>query len=178
MPAILDGLRERGVNFSAEIYCNCAPTQDAQANEAFANQLRQMPNITHVGMVGQGALAQRMKAASVLVMPNPWPETSCITMIEAMAVGLHVVSSNRGALPETAAGYAHLISVEDAGHPTRFDMPMPIFAFVDAVEEALKKSIVNSDDTKDQIKNQMDYFKSNYQWQQRVQPWVEYLRTF
>ena len=62
IPAILNGLRQRGANFTAEIYCNCTPTQDAQANAAFADQLRHITGVTHVGMVGQGALAASIRS--------------------------------------------------------------------------------------------------------------------
>ena len=177
IPVILESLRQKRSDFSVEIFCRVAPTHDEKANEIFAEQLRGLPNVTHVGAVGQGELARRMRRASVLVAPNPWPETSCITMIEAMAAGLCVISSNRAALPETAADHAALIPVADADHPILFNMPMPVEFFARAIDEALSEIATHSNEFENKLKRQITYFTDRYQWGQRVKAWVDFLQA-
>jgi len=56
------------------------------------------------GRIGQKQLADEMMQARVLSYPTAFLETSCITAMEAKAAGLPIVTSDLGALHETAAG--------------------------------------------------------------------------
>lgn len=159
------------VDFSVELFCNLDPSRNPEQDAAYITWLRGLPNISHVGMVGQTELAARMKRASVLLAPNPWPETSCIALIEALASGLCAVATARAALPETAAGFARLIPIEAADDQARFDMPVDYEAFADAVVAAL----VARDEAA--LRAQVDYFRAHYQWAQCVAPWVAFIET-
>ena len=55
------------------------------------------------GRVGQKELTDEMTQARVLAYPTAFLETSCITAMEAKAAGLPIVTSDLGALHETAA---------------------------------------------------------------------------
>jgi glycosyltransferase involved in cell wall biosynthesis len=177
IPSLLDRLRLLRRDFTMEIYCSVTPTRDPDANKAYIDWMRGLDNVTHVGMVGQTVLAERMKRASVFVAPNPWPETSCITLIEAMAAGLVAVTSARAALPETAEGFAMQFPVEDADHPLRFDMPMPLDAFAKAIFEALAARQEHPEEVERRLRAQIAHFTAHYQWTLRVKPWLEFIRT-
>lgn len=65
-------------------------------------QTRQFPkNITNLGHLTKERLYEEMSKASVLAYPTNFPEISCISIMEAQACGLPVVSTNDFALPET-----------------------------------------------------------------------------
>lgn len=178
LPAILDHLRTRRRDFTMEICCDCAPTRDADANAEYINRVRNLPNVTHVGMVGQSELAARMKHAALLVSPNPWPETSCIALIEALSAGLCAITTNRAVLPETAEGFAQHIAINDPDHPTRFDMPIPYEAFADAIDKTMTSWLTNPEETERALRAQVNHFLGRYQWPQRVEPWIEFIRSF
>lgn len=175
---MLEVLRTKQSAFTLELYCNTNPSGHATQDEKYITWLRSLPHVTHVGMVGQKELVQRMKHASILVAPNPWPETSCIAMIEAMAAGLSVVTTNRAVLPETAAGFARHIAVDNADDPVRFDMHVPPQAFAESVSEAMDEYRLNPAATEQKLRTQIDYCLANYQWQQRVKPWIYFLKSF
>jgi glycosyltransferase involved in cell wall biosynthesis len=176
IPPLLDRLRAKRTEFTVEMYCNLDPSRDADKDAAYIGWIRSLPNMAHVGMVGQQELARRMKKASVMLAPNPWPETSCIALIEGLASGLAVVTTNRAALPETAAGFARLIMVDGADEPERFDMPVDYDAFADSVLAAFHDRERSPVETEDRLRQQVDHFHTHYQWSQRVAPWVEFVK--
>lgn len=176
LPAILRGLYQQRTDWLVEIYSACTPTGDATQDQLFQDHIRSIPNLCHLGTVGQRTLAERMKRASILLSPNPWPETSCITLMEALAAGMQVITTNRAALPETAAGLAQHIALPDADHPTRFDYEMPIEAFIDALDAALTHCQTNSRDREESIRQQRLTTLKAYQWQSRVAEWETLLK--
>jgi glycosyltransferase involved in cell wall biosynthesis len=178
LPPLLEHLRERRRDFSMEIYCDCTPSRDPKANADYIAWIRSLANVTHVGMVGQDELAQRMKRAALLVSPNPWPETSCIALIEALTAGLSAITTNRAVLPETGEGFPRHIEIEDADDPARFDMPMPYDKFAAAIDAAMTRWLEQPEETGRALRTQIDHFLGRYQWPQRVQPWLEFIDSF
>lgn len=176
IPPLIEKIRAARTDFSVEMFCNQNPSRNAQQDATYIDWLHEQPNIAHVGMVGQSELAQRMRAASVFLAPNPWPETSCIAMIEALASGMHVVTTSRAALPETASGFARHVPIEAPDDPIRFDAPIDYDAFAYEVLRALSPCEEGSPAIETQLRRQIDFFHANYQWAQRVAPWLDFIQ--
>jgi glycosyltransferase involved in cell wall biosynthesis len=96
-----------------EVYRRSAQDKAIDLREsAFAplfEQLRQLPGCEVVGGLRQEILAEKMLSSSILAYPNTFPETFCITALEAQAAGCVPVTSALGALPETVGDAGILI---------------------------------------------------------------------
>lgn len=73
-------------------------------------RIEELPNCHNLGFLSKRDLYGAMKSADLLVYPTPndlapeFREVSCIAVMEAAHCGLPVVTSNKGALPETLKG--------------------------------------------------------------------------
>lgn len=70
--------------------------------------------ITHLGFVDDDRLPEAYRAADVLLFPS-LDEGFGLPVLEAMAAGVPVVASNRGALPEVVGDAGILVDPEDPG---------------------------------------------------------------
>ena len=77
---------------------------DTPEFEALYQRARAEPGIEYHGAQGQATIRPVIQTCRALAYPCAFPETSCITAMEAMAAGCAVVGTALGALPETAAG--------------------------------------------------------------------------
>lgn len=77
--------------------------------EAISRLLRAVPRCFLHGNVVQSQLAREYLRSSVFAYPNTFEETSCIVAMEAQAAGCVIVTSKKGALPETVGDAGVLI---------------------------------------------------------------------
>ena len=72
--------------------------------------LRSLPRVTMHGRVGPARLAQEFLASGVMAACHWFSETSCISMMEAQAAGLYIVTTPIAAMNETVADRGTLVS--------------------------------------------------------------------
>jgi len=78
---------------------------------ALADQVR--ARVTFLPFTGRAELSGLLRSADVFVAPSRWPEPSGLTLGEAMATGLPIVTTNTGGIPEVV-GDAALLTAPDA----------------------------------------------------------------
>lgn len=105
---VLQHLKDQGLSVSLwRTGENFTPSQ-----RDFIHQHQLGPNIVHFGKPAQEMLVKLYNAADILLAPSLY-EGFGLTIIEAMACGLPVITSNVSALPEVAGKAAVLVNPRD-----------------------------------------------------------------
>lgn len=140
------------------------------ADEAEFGQLyrrcREVGGVELIGSVPQPVLARELRAATALTYPNTFPETSCIAVMEAMASGCAVVTSDRAALPETTAGFATLLSLGQGW-----------MAYAQRFCDAVARVLVPDDPAalEAHLQRQVAFSNREYTWAGRAAEWEAWL---
>jgi glycosyltransferase involved in cell wall biosynthesis len=143
----------------------------APENDEYAplyERCRATEGVAYIGSIPQPALAQELKKATCLAYPNTFAETSCISVMEALAAGCIVITSRRGALPETTAGFGHLLipSPDKMEHATQF---------ADLAVRVLMQSRSFPVEHAQRLEKQVQYVNQAGTWAVRAREWHEWL---
>jgi glycosyltransferase involved in cell wall biosynthesis len=126
--------------------------------------------VEYIGSLPQPELAGQLRAASVLAYPNTFAETSCIAVLEAMASGCRVVTSDLGALPETCAGFAPLI-------PLNGDRAIYLNHFVEETVRVLQElAAPDTAGLESFLRRQLEHIDQTATWPMRAQEWIARLQ--
>jgi glycosyltransferase involved in cell wall biosynthesis len=142
------------------------PAAEDQARfGALYQRCRDLDGVDYLGPRPQPELAAALTGAAVLAYPNSYPETSCISVLEALAAGCQVVTSARGALPETTAGFARLVPVDGERD-----------AYLDRfVEEAVQALTATGPDAEGHLRRQVAHVHQQHTWSGLADEWVGWL---
>jgi glycosyltransferase involved in cell wall biosynthesis len=154
---------------SMQVY-QMAADKDAAQYGVLYERCRSTTGAEYVGSVPQPQLVKELRRTTLLTYPNHFAETSCISVMEAMAAGCHVVTSELGALPETAAGHATLLPVgkdwQDYGQ-----------RFVHETVKVLDQYQTAPDIVESRLRRQVDVINATCTWRHRALQWEYWLKT-
>ncbi|HTU25323.1 MAG TPA: glycosyltransferase family 4 protein [Pirellulales bacterium] len=125
--------------------------------------------VEYVGSLPQGELAEAMRGVALLAYPNTFAETSCIAVMEALAAGCRVVTSDWGALAETTAGFARLVPTGDVATYRR--------QFTRAVVGVLREQASDPAAAQQHLDRQLAHVEHECTWPRRAAQWIEWLAT-
>ena len=151
--------------------------RDPQHTEAWRNLAlllnhqgrRETEGVEYIGSLAQPELARQLRSVSVLAYPCSFAETSCIAVLEAMASGCAIVTSDLAALPETTGGFAWLV-------PFDGDRPAYRDRFVEATVDVLKRLAGSvSADIRSRLRQQVAQVDAQCTWTVQANHWVRWL---
>jgi glycosyltransferase involved in cell wall biosynthesis len=154
--------------FSSMLMHGQSVEKDREKYGPLYDRCRQMESVEYIGSLPQPELAERMRRVTMLGYPNIYKETGCIAVMEAMAAGCHIVTSDLGALSETTAGFARLISMAQSRSSYSEQ-------YVDAATDILTRQIVNPAATEAHLRKQIEYISSSCTWPTRATEWIKWL---
>lgn len=142
--------------------------RDEPYRELF-DKLDQHPRINNRGTVDNSEIREYLEVyGDIFAYPSIWPETSCLSLIEAMSAGLMCIHSNYAALPDTAAGFTHMYQFEEDEnrHATK------LYHILDAAV-----SHVKSEDTMTHRRLASLYANMRFNWSNKAQHWTALLQS-
>jgi glycosyltransferase involved in cell wall biosynthesis len=121
-----------------------------------------------VGSLPQPELAKRLRGAHILAYPNAFPETSCIAVMEALACGMRVVTSDLGALPETCEGFARLVPID-----IEIDDEATLIDVKNGAQYAsdFQRALMQSTYTTAGLYDQVQHMNTHHTWSVRAREW-------
>jgi glycosyltransferase involved in cell wall biosynthesis len=121
------------------------------------------PRVNFYGKTPRKTLYKFFADAHIHAYPSTYPETSCLTQMEALSAGCYAVYTNLGALPETSFGHGTMIPIEELT-PERY------------AEELTKAIKTIKQDGYDYTKQVQD-IHNNFTWEVAKKNWLAFDAT-
>lgn len=168
-------IRKRIPGTSLRIYSgmNIYGSEFADDHTSLYDLANNMPGVTYVGPLSQPRLADELSRADIWAYPCTFPETSCLSGLEAMASGNLVISTATGALPETTSGYAKLTELPVYNGTSSRMATHYANHFVSAAQEFM----ATPEQALSALNQQVAYVNTNYRWEDRAKNWIEWLSS-
>jgi UDP-glucose:(glucosyl)LPS alpha-1,2-glucosyltransferase len=168
---VFNKLLEKHKNIHLDVYSSFnaygVPEADKQFEQIF-QAIRSNPNMTYHGFKPNPEIRQALLKSHIYAYPCIWPETSCISLIEAMQAGLICVHPTLAALTETGAGSTLMYDFieDDEKHAEVFysmvnnlleNLTPESLVHIPTFSTGLSKVLYNWEDKKTQWENLLNY---------------------
>jgi glycosyltransferase involved in cell wall biosynthesis len=121
------------------------------------------PRVNFYGKTPRKTLYKYFADAHIHAYPSTYPETSCLTQMEALSAGCYTVHTDLGALPETSLGYGTMIPIQDLTP--------------ELLAEELDKAIRNIRKDGYDYTKQVQDIHNNFTWDIAKQNWLAFDET-
>ena len=142
------------------------PQRDEPYQELF-QKCKDHPGITYHGSVENNIVREYLKQAHIFAYPNIWPETSCISVIEAMSAGCAVICPNYAALSETTGNFANMYQWHEDPNSHANIFASILKVLLDKYHDPFHK---------DKLSMQKIWTDAFYSWDNRIPEWDGLLR--
>ena len=88
---------------------------DRMSLERLAHDVLPPEAVSFLGQLEPDRTLERVRTADAAIVPSTWSEPAGYSVLEAMAIGVPVIASNSGGIPEVAAGAALLVERNSPG---------------------------------------------------------------
>ena len=152
---------------STQVYGDAFKKYNDDQFKPLYEQAQQLPNVNYIGYKPNEYILEHMTDYDLYVYPSVFEETSCVSALEALAAGVHVITNNFGALYETCAEWPVYVT-----YNTNYEAMARDTAA--AIEVAA--SYLHEDFIQDHLEEQQKFYKRFYNWQKKGMEWESFLR--
>jgi glycosyltransferase involved in cell wall biosynthesis len=130
-------------------------------------QAKKLPNVNYIGYKPNEYILEQMPNYDMFVYPSIFEETSCVSALEALTAGVHVITNNFGALYETCAEWPVYIN-----YSTNYETMAQ--ATASAIETAA--NYLHEDFMQEHLEEQQKFYKRFYNWNKKGMEWSSFLK--
>jgi len=152
---------------STQVYGDGFKSQNDDQFKSLYEQAEQLPNVNYIGYKPHEYILEMMPNYDMFVYPSIFEETSCISAIEAMSAGVHVITNNLGALYETCGEWPVYVNYTD-------NLENMAIATAHAIEVAA--GYLHEDFMQEHLAEQQKYYKRFYNWKKKGMEWENFLK--
>ena len=152
---------------STQVYGDEFKKQNDDQFKPLYEQAKQLPNVNYIGYETNEYIKANMNKYDMFVYPSVFEETFCVSALEALAAGVHVVTNNYGALYETCAEWPVYINYTE-------DFEQMAKGTAAAIQVAA--SYLHEDFIQDHLEQQQLFYKRFYNWNKKGMEWESFLR--
>ena len=160
-------------NITLDVYSSCQVYGDGfkkQNDEQFKplyEQAEKLENVNYIGYKPNEYILEHITDYDLYVYPCIFEETSCVSAMEALAAGVHVITNNFGALYETCSEWPVYIN-----YSTDYEAMAKDFA--SGINVAA--TYLHEDYIQNHLENQQKFYKRFYNWDKKGGEWESFLR--
>jgi glycosyltransferase involved in cell wall biosynthesis len=152
---------------SAKVYGSQYAEKNDKDFEPLYEQARSLPNVNYIGYKPNEFLQEMMPNYDMFVYPSIFEETSCVSALEALACGVHVITNNFGALYETCAEWPVYVNYSNNFEQMAIDT-------ANAIEVAA--NYLHEDFMQNHLEEQQKFYKRFYSWEKKGVEWTQFLK--
>ena len=152
---------------SNEIYGSEFASKANENTKDLFDQAKKLPNVNYIGYKSHEYILEHMSDYNIFAYPSIFEETFCASALEALSAGLHVITTNFGALPETCAEWPVYVNYSK-------DLQLLGHAFASAIDSCAE--YLHTDTIQNHLDEQQKYFKKFYSWDKKGKEWENFLQ--
>jgi glycosyltransferase involved in cell wall biosynthesis len=152
---------------STQVYGDAFKKQQDEQFQPLYDQAKELPNVNYIGYKPNEYILEHITDYDLYVYPSIFEETSCVSALEALAAGVHVITNNFGALYETCAEWPVYVS-----YNTNYEA----MARDTATAIEIAAGYLHEDFIQDHLEEQQKFYKRFYNWQKKGIEWTNFLQ--
>jgi glycosyltransferase involved in cell wall biosynthesis len=159
MEVLLNAVPLMKEDFELNIFNEFYPDVPHNFNKVAVND----PRVNFWGKTPRKMVYKFFEESHIHAYPSTYPETSCLTQMEALSAGCYAVYSDLGALPETSMGHGVMIPFNEMT-PERY---------AEELDKAIRKIKSEGYDYTKQVED----MNNNFSWDRAKQNWLAFDAT-
>ena len=167
MQEIKDSNITLDVYSSTQVYGDAFKQHNDDQFKPLYEQAEKLPNVNYIGYKSNEYIREVMPSYDMFVYPSIFEETSCVSALEALASGVHVITNNFGALYETCAEWPVYVNYSNNYETMAKDTAA-------AIEVAA--GYLHEDFIQTHLEEQQKFYKRFYSWDKKGMEWTSFLK--